>query len=380
MAESNSTAAVAGAAMAPPATKRQTPYDRWVASTGVKVHEGYYVEDVRTLELGPWPERECNAAILKLAGQEGVSEARVTEIAPGKTMPPMRFAFDEIVYVASGRGLTTVWGEGQPKRTFEWGQRSMFLLPRNFYHQHSNTQGNSVVRLLHYNYLPSAMSTIPDPDFYFKNPFVDLDLLYSEGEFYSSAKSSPTRDRFGAPANIWYGNFFPDLLAWDKLDPYQGRGAGGHRLGFNFPNSTHTGHMSVFPLGTYKKGHRHGPGVVIIIPGGEGFSFMWPEGEEKVYIPWHEASVFVPPNRWFHQHFNTGTSPARYLAFHGPPTGRQEERIEDVQRDQIEYSDEDPLVRQTFKDEVEKRGLKSLMPDEAYKDRNYAWAYEGAAD
>ena len=33
----------------------------------------------------------------------------------------------------------------------------------------------------------------------------------------------------------------------------------------------------------------------LVIPAGEGFSYMWPEGREKVFIPWHEASVFVPP-------------------------------------------------------------------------------------
>ena len=360
--------------------RRVAPYDRWLQSTGAKVHEGYYVEDVRTLELGWWPERECNAAVLKLAGQEGVSEARVSEIAPGKTLPPYRFAFDELVYVAEGRGITSVWAEGKPKRTFEWGQRSLFLLPRNFYHQYSNTQGNAPVRLLHYNYFPLAISAIPDPRYFFDNPFVDLDLLYGEGEYYSTAKATPTRDRFGDPANMWYGNFFSDLLAWDRLDQYNGRGAGGFHLAFQFPNTSHTGHMSVFPFGTYKKAHRHGPGTVIIIPGGEGFSFMWPEGQEKVFIPWHEASVFVPPNRWFHQHFNSGSSPARYLAFHGPPTGMRQERIEDVQRDQIEYPDEDPLVRRTFEEELAKRGLKSLMAEGAYHDRDYRWDYDDSQD
>ena len=39
---------------------------------------------------------------------------------------------------------------------------------------------------------------------------------------------------------------------------------------------------------------------------------MWPEGEEKVIVPWQEGSVFVPPNRWFHQHFNVGDAPGRY--------------------------------------------------------------------
>jgi hypothetical protein len=126
--------------------------------------------------------------------------------------------------------------------------------------------------------------------------------------------------------------------------------------------------------------------VVIIIPGGEGYSIMWKEGEEKVVVPWHEGSVFVPPNRWFHQHFNVGPIPARYLAIHAPtgmPVGADHfdgmeaagERVLDPARDQIEYPDEDPFVRQKFEEELAQRGLTSLMPEEAYKDRHYQWKY-----
>ena len=50
-------------------------YDRWMESRGVPVHRGYFIEDLRTIEVGPWAERECNAAFIQLKGQEGVSEA-----------------------------------------------------------------------------------------------------------------------------------------------------------------------------------------------------------------------------------------------------------------------------------------------------------------
>jgi gentisate 1,2-dioxygenase len=141
--------------------------------------------------------------------------------------------------------------------------------------------------------------------------------------------------------------------------------------------------MSVFPAQSYKKGHRHGPAYVIVIPVGEGYSMMWPEGQEdnKVVVPWQKASVFVPPNRWFHQHFNVGTAPARYLAFHPLPQLMGMgggEQIQDRARDQIEYANEDPLVRQRFESELDKRGLKSLMPEEAYKNPDYEWDYGGA--
>src|SRR6202043_1039542 len=131
--------------------------------------------------------------------------------------------------------------------------------------------------------------------------------------------------------------------------------AGGSRVGIQFPNSPISSHMSVFPAGTYKKAHRHGPGVVIVIPGGEGFSGMWPRGEDKVYVPWHEASVFVPPDQWFHQHFNVGRTPARYLAFHSIFNEGSSEPIQDRQ---IEYTAEDPWIREKFQEELTQRGLK----------------------
>jgi len=166
------------------------PYDQWIASLGVPVHRGYYAEDVRTLELGWWEERGCQTAFLQLAGQQGVSEARVSEIAPGVTLPAQRFGFDEAIYVADGRGLTTVWGaDGSRRKTFEWQKHSLFLLPHNRAHQLANAQGDRPARLLHFNYLPVAMSLVADPDFHFGNPFGDLPKIATPSdEYYSEAK------------------------------------------------------------------------------------------------------------------------------------------------------------------------------------------------
>jgi len=373
--------AVDTTAKTPPVTaynRSRSNYEEWIETTGVPIHRGYFIEDVRTVEVGWWEERQCNTAFLVLAGQEGVSEARVTEILPGQTVPPSRFALDEVVYVAEGRGLTSIWGDERgPKKTFEWQKHSMFLIPRGHWAQLSSTQGNQPARLLHYNYLPISMNIVPDPGFFFNNPYIDPKAVAADAEdFYSEAKSfvpEGARDS----RMIWYGNFFPDMRAWDRLHTYEERGAGGLRVGVQFANTPMWSHMSVFPSRTYKKAHRHGPGVVIIIPAGEGYSIMWEEGKDKVVIPWHEASVFVPPNRWFHQHFNVGAQYARYLAFHAPRgvAGRSE-RPEDLVRDQIEYPSEDPFIRQKFEDELGKRGLKSLMPEEAYHDPNYKWDYD----
>ena len=355
---------------------RPWPYRRWMASVGIPVHKGYYIEDLRRVELGWWAERECNAAFLELTGSEGMTEVRVSEIPPGKTLPPLTFALDEVVYVVEGRGLTTVWGaDDGPRKTFEWQKHSMFLIPRGRTHQFTNTQGDKPVRLLHYNCLPLVMATVAQPDFFFGKANGELEPFDAgEGDFYSPAIAAQISDEtlaFGI-RDIWFGNFFPDMRAWDKLAAHTMRGVGTRAVYVQFPGSEMAAHMSVFPARTYKKAHRHGPSFVIVIPTGDGYSIMWEEGKEKLVFPWTEASLFVPPDRWFHQHFNVGETSARYLAFH-PPVQFEgwAETIQDRLKDQIEFPDEAPFVRQKFEEELAKRGLTSMMPEEAYTDKDY---------
>lgn len=92
-------------------------YDLWMEDQDIPIHKGYYIEDLRTIELGWWQERQCNAAFVQLTGQEGVSSTRVVEIPPGESLNPVRLGFDEICYPLDGRGLTSLWQkEGETKK------------------------------------------------------------------------------------------------------------------------------------------------------------------------------------------------------------------------------------------------------------------------
>jgi len=263
-------------------------YDYWMESAGIPVHKGFFVEDLRTVELGWWEERQCKSAFVQLMGQEGVSSTRISEIPPGDATRPVKFSLDEVVYVVSGRGLSTIWyDDSSIKKSFEWQQHSMFLIPHGCHHQFSNMQGDRPVRLLHYSYLPLGLSAVPDPEFFFDNPRVTPDDMPSQEDFYSEAKmvQSPESDEALGLRAYWYGNFFPDMRAWDKLDTNARRGAGGRSVFIQFPNSEVSAHMSVFASQTYKKAHRHGPGRAIVIPAGEGYTILWEEGKEKIIAP-----------------------------------------------------------------------------------------------
>ena len=350
-------------------------YDRWMESVGIPIHRGFFIEDLRTVELGWWDERQCNAAFIQLMGQEGITSATVMEIAPGKTLPPAKFALDELIYVLQGRGVSTVWtADGAPKKTFEWQDRSLFQIGSNCHLQLGNMRGDRPARLLRYSYLPLATSLVTEPSFYFNNPFQKADSSKQEMDGYSEAKLIENGDpslAWGGNRVYWFGNFFPDMAAWDKLTTNR---RGGMSVTIMFPHSEMSCHMSVFPTRTYKKAHRHGPGRVIVIPAGEGYSVLWEEGKEKIVAPWHEGSMFVPPNKWFHQHFNIGATPARYLALHPPRQFRgHAEKIEDRAKDMIEYVDEDRWIREKFESELAKGGLTTLMPQDAYTVKSYNW-------
>ena len=83
--------------------------------------------------------------------------------------------------------------------------------------------------------------------------------------------------------------------------------------------------------------------------------------------------MIVPPNMWFHQHFNTGTTPARYLAFkaegvsirnaQGVPKAWISRR---VGGDQIDYADESPRIRESFSAALARTGLEPRM-ESAYQ-------------
>jgi hypothetical protein len=135
--------------------------------------------------------------------------------------------------------------------------------------------------------------------------------------------------------------------------------------------------VSEFPLATYKKGHRHNAGAHVIIIGGEGYSLLWFEGDsERERVNWKDGAILSPAEGMYHQHFNSGATPARYLALRlgGNPehiTGRNSEQEADwwAERavNQIEYQDEDPEIRREYEAEIARHGLKLQLEEDSFK-------------
>jgi len=161
---------------------------------------------------------------------------------------------------------------------------------------------------------------------------------------------------------VWDTNFIADvnqleLLSWDA------RGKGSTNRMIELSDSSLCAHVSEFQVGRYKKAHRHGPGAHVIIIAGEGYSLMWPEGEEPQKFDWKVGSLIVPPDMWFHQHFNTGSTPAKYLALRWNSAKYWVFRDTGIDANvsnggnQIETEDELPMVRELFAASLRARGI-----------------------
>ena len=56
----------AASASSVPAHRLKFTHDHWMASLGLPLYTGFYIEDLRELELGRWQERGCDSAFVQL--------------------------------------------------------------------------------------------------------------------------------------------------------------------------------------------------------------------------------------------------------------------------------------------------------------------------
>ncbi len=344
-------------------------YGEYQRREGLPVITGFGVEDLRTVELGTWARRGGKGVFINLDGTGGTNDAYVAEIPPGGQLAPQHQLFEELIYVVDGNGATAVWTDPQHKVTFEWKTGSLFAIPLNAWHEHFNGSGQKPARFFSVTTAPTVMSLFHNLKFVFDTPF-SFDDRFSGHDSYFNGEGTLHWDR------IMETNFVPNVHDVE-LYTWKERGAGGKQVRFELAHSTMCAHVSEFPVGTYKKGHRHGPGAHVIVLGGTGYSLLWPEGSSRQRFDWKQGSVVVPPSGWFHQHFNSGATPARYLALRwGSRRYRMSEAFSqgegktdvDVKQGgaQIEYEDEDRAIHELFESELRRHdapcNMRGMVP------------------
>jgi oxalate decarboxylase/phosphoglucose isomerase-like protein (cupin superfamily) len=345
-------------------TEKATPYTRWIEHEGLDIISSLYVENLHTVELKPWARRGGKGVYLNHDASRTSNDCYVCEIAPGQELAPQRQLFEEMIYVLDGRGSTTVSNGAGAKLSFEWKAGAIFAIPLNTMHQHFNGSGKEPARFVAVTNGPPLINAFGDTDFVFGTAYDFKNRFAGESNYFANGGEQK--------GLLLDTNFVADAVNLPLISAKE-RGAGGGHIRFSMAKGSMNSHISQFPTATYKKAHAHGPGAHVIIMSGSGYSLMGPDIDSLNRYAWKEGSMIVPPNMWFHQHFNTGATPARYLAFkaegvsirnaQGVPKAWISRR---VGGDQIDYADEAPFIRQTFADALSRVGLQSRM-DDAYE-------------
>ena len=343
------------------------PYLEWVKGEGVPVVEDFGV-DLIAVETKPWARFGTDGAIVHMKGRGDFISIFIIDIPPGAKSAPQRHLFEEVVYVLAGHGSTTVETHDGRVHSFEWGPKSLFALPLNAKYQHFNASGQAPARLSSTTSLCVMLNLFHNDDFIFANDYRFPEREGTENSFSGEGEFIPKKPG----RHMWETNFVPDLSKF-KLRKWAKRGAGGSNMMFVLADGSMHSHMSEMPVGTYKKGHRHGADFHVFCVCGTGYSLLWYEdGDEFERVDWKHGVVFAPPDGMFHQHFNTSPDPARYLAiaFGGLryPMTEAKRRLfmgMDVNvRDggaQIEYEDQEPRIHEIYLDELAKHGAESRM-------------------
>lgn len=360
----------------PQVIKQGIPYHDWQAKQGIPSLRGLLIEDMNEVELKPWDRMGGPGAFVDLGLGIGTDGGGwLVEIPAGKSLNPMRHMFDEGLYITHGRGATTIWREGGAKQMVEWQEGSLLAIPLNAWHQHFNT-GPEPVRFYSMNTAGRALNQYNSEAFCFENTFDFVDRYAGQDDYYSGDGTllSVPLEQF----KVWRTNFIPDARNME-LYSWEARGAGGLNVMLEMAETV-CPHISQFPVGTYKKAHVHGRqqtgfvnsqgGAKLLILGGEGFTLTWESGTQDVkQHNWKANSMVVAPSSHYHQHFNAGGSPARYLAAISIGTRRNrtpgQKSTADMDENeggiQIEYRNENPDVHKIFESELKKRGVECKM-------------------
>jgi len=189
-------------------------------------------------------------------------------------------------------------------------------------------------------------------DFVLNNTFCFNDRFGADPDSFSGSGESYKVDA----VTVWDTNFVPNVRTI-PLHLRRNRGAGGSFLHIELAENAMTTHISELPVGTYKKAHRHGRWRPCGHHRRRGLLADVAGGRTDQALRLARRSIIVPPERWFHQHFNTGANAGALprAALGQPeacPAAREElrhRRKREDRGDQIEYADEAAQIRRLFR-------------------------------
>lgn len=366
-------------------------YEIFMNEQNIPIHKGIGVYDVRQLPMAPWKRMGGRGTFIELNGQAGPLGQwgmYVIEVPAGGVLNPERHMYEEIFLVIEGRGTTEIWREGSPKKqTFEWQAGAHFAVPLNVWHRLVNASSKPAL-VLAATSAPRAMNLYHSRSFIFDNPFEFPDR-YDESEDYFKPRNEIEPDPEQGRAML-RSSLLPDIVhCYLPLDNQ--RAPGYRRIAPQVAGNTFFYEfIGEWPSGRYSKAHYHQAGAVLVCVKGKGYTYTWPiqlgprpweagKGhlvKRQDYVPGGMVSAAPGGGDWFHQHFCTGKDPFRVMTIFSGWRREEERGGDEVTWQNVEigqggttlsYRDEDPHIRKTYREALEREGVECQMPESLYK-------------
>ncbi len=222
-------------------------FDEWVKREGLDLIRGHKVEDVYTQLLKPWARTGGNAVQIQLQGTGELNAAYICEIAPKNQLLPQKHMYEEMVFILTGRGSTTVWYDEKHKNSFEWQAGSLFAIPLNSHYQHFNGSGSEPVRYLAVTTAPIMMNLIRNEDFIFNNDAVFPERYQGQDNYFSGKIKTELFTLWDMPLNVNFSNFYADVYNVNVQEWNRGVNTRGYN--FELANGVQGAHLLEIPGG-----------------------------------------------------------------------------------------------------------------------------------
>ena len=251
-------------------------------------------------------------------------DVAIVEIPAGGQLPVHRHLAEEMVYIISGQGSTTIWNQANGKKEkYNWKEGDYLSPTLNAWHQHANASTSAPSRIL-------LITSTPLIKNLFKSDALVTSVDYSFQERWE--KSLAQKPEYfgdvqeGADAvRMKVGHLLPDLPG-RKLEE---RRKGVLGITITPEGDMAQNHIMEMEVREYlnseenSPGHRHAWETVYFIIGGDGFAMLGRQGEPERRLDWKSGDLFVVEANEYHLHRARAGGTARVVQvkasgyFHG---------------------------------------------------------------
>jgi quercetin dioxygenase-like cupin family protein len=259
-----------------------------------------------TVDMKQFPLR-FDAALGAPAARIGEGRIRqmdvtIVEIPAGEQLAAHRHLAEEVVYVISGEGYTTIWNEAAGKKErYDWKEGDFLSPTLNSWHQHASSATAGPSRLLLITSAPLVRNLFQNEeilgsvDFSFRDRWEKS--VAQKPEYVGNGEGSDA-------VRMKIGHLLPDLPGREMEERREGV------LGITITpeGDMAQNHIMEMEVREYlssdenSPGHRHVWETVYFIIGGEGFALLQRKGEPERRVDWKAGDLFVVEANEYHLH------------------------------------------------------------------------------